>query len=165
MAAEFLTDLLNRNPEAYSQIAGSPSYPNVNGLVYLYQLPTGVYIIAQVQSLPVGTEPCAPNIYGFHIHQGNSCTGNAGDPFADTDGHYNPKGCPHPSHAGDLPPLFGNHGFALMSVFTDRFTVKEVVGRTFVVHAHYDDFTTQPAGNSGTKIACGRIIAVPAQPR
>lgn len=158
----FLADLLKRNPDAYARISGSPNYPNINGLIYLYQLPTGVYLLAQVQSLPDSADPCAPNIYAFHIHAGNACTGNAQDPFADTDGHYNPRNCPHPAHAGDLPPLFGNHGFALMSVFTDRFRVNEVIGRTFVVHARPDDFTTQPAGNSGDKIACGRIMATQA---
>jgi Cu-Zn family superoxide dismutase len=159
--AQFLVDLLNRNPDAYAQIFGSPQYPGINGLVYLYQLPTGVYLMAQVQGLPDSDEPCAPNIYAFHIHSGNACTGNQEDPFADTDGHFNPFNCPHPAHAGDLPPLFGNHGFALMSVFTDRFSVDEAAGRTFVVHARPDDFTTQPAGNAGAKIACGRIEKVP----
>lgn len=156
--AQFLVDLLDRAPDAYARISGGPAYPAVNGLVYLYQLPTGVFLIAQVQSLPDSTAACAPNIYGFHIHSGSSCTGNAEDPFADTDGHYDTHGCPHPAHAGDLPPLFGNHGYALSALFTDRFTVSEVLGRTFVVHAHPDDFTTQPAGNSGPKIACGKIL-------
>lgn len=159
--AQFLVDLLNRNPDAYAHISGSQNYPMINGLVYLYQLPSGVFLIAQVQSLPDSTEPCASNIYGFHIHQGNSCTGNADDPFADTDGHYNPRNCPHPAHAGDLPPLFGNHGYALLAFFTDRFSVNDVIGRNFVVHARPDDFTTQPAGNSGAKIACGRIMQLP----
>jgi superoxide dismutase, Cu-Zn family len=156
--AQFLVDLLNRNPNAYAHISGSSNYPDINGLVYLYQLPAGVFLIAQVQSLPDSAEACAPNIYGFHIHSGNSCTGNAEDPFANTDGHYNPHNCPHPAHAGDLPPLFGNHGYALLAFFTDRFAVNEVIGRTFVVHSHPDDFTTQPAGNSGAKIACGVIM-------
>lgn len=156
--AQFLVDLLNQNPNAYAHISGSPSFPFINGLVYLYQLPTGVFLIAQVQGLPDATTSCASNIYGFHIHSGNLCSGNAEDPLANTGGHYNPHNCPHPAHAGDLPPLFGNHGYALMSVFTDRFTVNEVIGRTFVVHAHQDDFTTQPSGNSGTKIACGIIM-------
>lgn len=156
---QFLVDLLNQMPSAYARISGSPNYPNINGLVYLYQLPTGVFLIAQVQSLPDSTNECAPNIYAFHIHSGNSCTGNPEDPFANTDGHFNPGNCPHPAHAGDLPPLFGNHGFALMSVFTDRFSVNDVIGRTFVIHASPDNFTTQPAGNSGAKIACGVIVA------
>ena len=35
--------------------------------------------------------------------------------------------------------------------------VEEVVGRTIIVHSKADDFTSQPAGNAGTKIACGKI--------
>ena len=66
-------------------------------------------------------------------------------------------GCEHPNHAGDLPPLFGNNGFALSLFLTNRFTVDEVIGRTIIIHDHPDDFTTQPSGNSGTKIACGVI--------
>jgi Cu-Zn family superoxide dismutase len=154
---QFLVDLLNRNPDAYSKIAGSSTYSGINGLVYLYQLPTGVFLIAQVQNLPDSTETCAPNIYGFHLHQG-TCTGTAEEPFANTDGLYNPHNCPHPAQAGVLPPLFGNHGFALMTFFTDRFSVSDVIGRTFIIHAHPDDFTTQPAGNSGAMIACGSIM-------
>jgi Cu-Zn family superoxide dismutase len=45
-------------------------------------------------------------------------------------------------------------------VLTDRFTLDEVIGRTVVIHALRDDFTTDPAGNSGEKIACGTIMPV-----
>ena len=71
--------------------------------------------------------------------------------------HYNPHGCDHPYHAGDLPPLFETSGLALSAFLTDRFTVDEVIGRTVIIHDQPDDFTTQPSGNSGTKIACGVI--------
>lgn len=157
--ADFLVDILNRNPNAYAHISGTQNSPNINGLVYLYGLPAGVFIIAQVQGLPDSNEACAPNIYAFHIHSGSACSGNAQDPLANTDGHFNPMNCPHPAHAGDLPPLFGNHGFALMAVFTSRFSINQVIGKTFVIHSRPDDFTTQPAGNAGTKIACGQIMA------
>jgi Cu-Zn family superoxide dismutase len=95
----------------------------------------------------------------MHIHEGGSCTGNAADPFADAGSHYNPEGCEHPAHAGDLPPLFSNRGTAWGAVLTDRFSVGEISGKTVIIHLNPDDFTTQPAGNSGAKIACGVIRA------
>ena len=58
-----------------------------------------------------------------------------------------------------MPPLFANAGYAFLVFYTDRFTVPEVVGRTVVIHDMPDDFTTQPAGNSGKKIACGVVKA------
>lgn len=155
-----LQNLLRRSPNARAVMKGSPGYPNINGTVSFYQLIDGVMLISQIQGLPQGTDSCAANVFGFHIHDGASCTGNSEDPFANTGGHYNPHDCPHPAHAGDLPPLFGNQGFSFMAFFTDRFSIDEVIGRTVIIHASPDDFTTQPSGNSGTKIACGRILPI-----
>jgi len=42
-------------------------------------------------------------------------------------------------------------------VLTNRFNLSEIIGKTIIIHSSVDDFTTQPAGNSGTKIACGEI--------
>ena len=44
-----------------------------------------------------------------------------------------------------------------MSVLINKFTVNEIIGRTVIIHSQPDDFTTQPSGNSGKKIACGEI--------
>lgn len=44
-----------------------------------------------------------------------------------------------------------------MYVLTDRFRVRDIIGRTVVIHSGPDDFHTQPAGNAGEKIACGVI--------
>lgn len=49
---------------------------------------------------------------------------------------------------------------AFSAFLTDRFTVKEILNRTVVIHSRPDDFTTQPSGNSGEKIACGVIKSV-----
>ncbi len=91
---------------------------------------------------------------------GTSCTGNSSDEFADAKTHYNPQNCPHPYHAGDLPPLIENDGYSYMSVFINKFTVKDIIGKVVIIHEMPDDFTTQPSGNSGTKIACGEIKKV-----
>ena len=145
------------HPTAIANIKGSNDYPNLHGVISFKQMPKGVLVISEIYGLPYENE-CNSGIFALHIHSGTSCTGNETDPFAEADGHYNPNGCPHPYHAGDLPPLFGNHGYAYMSVFTDRFTVKEIIEKVVIIHSQPDDFTTQPSGNSGAKIACGKIL-------
>ena len=56
-----------------------------------------------------------------------------------------------------MPPLFSNDGYALQAFLTDRFTVRDIIGRTVILHDEVDDFTSQPAGNAGERIACGVI--------
>lgn len=56
-----------------------------------------------------------------------------------------------------MPPLFSNRGYAFQAFLTDRFTVLEILGRTVIIHDGTDDFTSQPAGNAGARIACGVI--------
>ncbi|MBO5007752.1 MAG: superoxide dismutase family protein [Clostridia bacterium] len=34
-----------------------------------------------------------------------------------------------------------------------RFTIDEIIGKKVVIHSAPDDFTSQPSGNSGNKIA------------
>lgn len=152
--------LAGRCPTASARIMGSPSYPDISGRVDFFPAGSGVLVVSEVWGLPVKEKNCPAGVFGFHIHEGADCTGTADDPFRDTGGHFNPGGCPHPAHAGDLPPLFGNNGYAFMTVYTERFSVRDVIGRTVIIHANPDDFTTQPSGNSGQKIACGQIKSV-----
>ena len=142
---------------AKAAVMGSKDYPKLRGTVTLKQMRNGVLVTAEIFGLPSKQDKCDGGVFGFHIHEGTQCGGNEKDPFADAKMHYNPEGCPHPYHAGDLPPLFGNNGYAYMSVFTNRFKVEEVIGRVVIIHRNPDDFTTQPSGNSGAKIACGKI--------
>lgn len=151
---------LKQRPDAMARLVGSSAYPEISGCVYFYQMNCGVLVAAQVTGLPKTQEGDPHKVFGFHIHSGEKCRGNADDPFADALTHYNPQSLPHPYHAGDLPPLFGNHAGAFQAVFTDRFTVCEIIHKTVVIHSGPDDFTSQPAGNAGEKIACGGIEAV-----
>lgn len=137
-------------PNAVAQIRGSDDYPQLRGLVRFYQRRNCVLVEATIQGLP----PTKTGFFGFHIHAGGGCGGND---FADTGSHYNPGDTPHPSHAGDLPPLLSCKGHAYLAVATGRFRLVDIIGRTVVIHDGPDDFHTQPAGNAGTKIACGVI--------
>lgn len=148
---------IRQRPSAYAYISGSEQYPKITGLAKFHQTNSGVIVSVNISGLPSPHKVCGSPIFGMHIHDGKSCTGNEKDPFADAMTHYNPDNCPHPYHAGDLPPLFGANGYAFSSFLTDRFSVKQIIGKTIIIHSSPDDFTTQPAGNSGKKIACGVI--------
>lgn len=152
-----LPALLRRRPQAYADMAGSVYYPEIHGTVRFYETPLGVVVAAEIAGLPSPAGRCGSPVFGFHIHAGNACTRNTADPFADVGSHYNPHNCDHPHHAGDLPPLFGNDGYALSLCLTHRFFLRDIIGKTVIIHAAPDDFTTQPAGNAGEKIACGVI--------
>lgn len=78
-------------------------------------------------------------------------------PFPNTGNHYNPGNVPHPEHAGDLPPLLSNNGYAWMTFYTGRINIEDVAGRSLIIHSMRDNFTSQPSGDSGDKIGCGVI--------
>lgn len=138
-------------PDAVAQIQGGMEVPQLTGCVEFYQENGCVLIVARVSGLPRVSET---EFFGFHIHQGESCSGTD---FSETGSHYNPTDEAHPKHEGDLPPLISCHGNAYLSVKTGRFTVNDIIGRTVVIHSDPDDFHSQPAGNAGKKIACGVI--------
>ncbi|MBE6718845.1 MAG: superoxide dismutase family protein [Ruminococcaceae bacterium] len=146
-------DYIFSTPDAIANIQGDNRTPNLSGEVRFYQKDDCVLVMAKIEGLP----PQRSGFYGFHIHEGDNCTG---ENFAGTGNHYNPSNQPHPDHAGDLPPLLLCNGGAYMTVKTDRFTVSDVIGRTVVIHDSPDDFTSQPAGNAGMKIACGVIYQI-----
>ena len=138
--------MMQERPAAIARIRGS----HIAGTVKFWQKPKGVLVVASIQGLPSSTT----GIFAFHIHEGNLCQG---EKFSATGSHYNPEGNFHPNHAGDLPPLLSCGGSAYLALLTDRFTLKEILGRTIVIHSEPDDFHSQPAGNAGHKIACGII--------
>lgn len=152
-----ISSILRSSPNAVAVIKGSVDHPQISGRIRFYQTDAGVIVYSEINGLLKSSDPCDGRIFASHIHDGDECTGNAGDPFANAGKHYNPNDCPHPYHAGDMPPLFGSSGYALSVFLTDRFSVNEVIGKAVIIHGKPDDFTTQPSGNAGQKIACGII--------
>jgi len=152
--------VLRRRPFAVADVFGDREHIEIGGTVKFYKVPRGVLVYAEIFGLPDPKEEYKRPVFGFHMHSGAECSSRGGEAFFETMGHYNPENYPHPRHAGDFPPLFGNGGYALSVFITNRFTPEEIIGKTVVIHSSYDDFSTQPAGNSGKKIACGEIRAV-----
>jgi len=117
-----------------------------------------LYIRADINGLQPG------RTYAIHIHEKPDCTGN----FSGAGGHFNPGGKPHgrpdalERHAGDLPNMTSDgEGVAVYAATSNLLTVApgpySVVHRAVVIHESPDDYRSQPAGNSGARIACGVI--------
>jgi Cu-Zn family superoxide dismutase len=110
-----------------------------------------------------------PGRHAIHVHETGRCLGPS---FASAGGHLNPWAHQHgflnPAgpHAGDLATIEVPPGG---DVRVDQFTpllslgdgpnsLLKAGGTSLVLHAGNDDYATDPAGGSGARIACGRII-------
>ena len=93
------------------------------------------------------------NFFGFHIHEVGDCSND----FKNTGNHYNLNEQPHPKHAGDLIPILSTDGYCWMCFYDNVLALPEILGKSVIIHSKPDDFTSQPSGNSGDKIACGVI--------
>ena len=134
--------------------------PNpTSGNVTFTALQHGVRVAGEVRGMVPGSE------HGFHIHEKGDC-GNNGDAAG---GHFNPAGTPHGmygaanSHAGELPSLVADaSGVARFNIDLHAISLgtgapDDAIGRALIVHRDRDDFTTQPSGNSGPRVACAVV--------
>jgi len=152
---------LKPTPKVY-EIALAPTAGNTaKGMLVATTVPDGVHFHGRVTGLDPGST------HGFHIHEHGDCSA----PDASTaGGHFNPTGSEHGDpagmvhHAGDIANLIADaqgavdvdvtvHGVSLATSTSD-----DVLGRSLIVHRDADDYTTQPSGNSGPRIACGVIL-------
>jgi len=129
------------------------------GTVRFEQRGNKVVVMAEVRGLKPGAE------HGFHVHDKGDCS--SGDGMS-TGGHFNPAGAGHgrhghgTHHAGDLPSLVADaQGVARLQFESSTISVEgsanSVVGRGLIVHRDPDDYTTQPTGNAGPRLACAVI--------
>ena len=136
-------------PYAYATLKGNEIDQDLEGVLYIYPYFNGSIIELEIINMPIASYP-----FAVHIHEGNSCDGNG---FEQSLGHYNPTNVGHPMHSGDLPSVFSNNGYSYLVTYSNRFKPSDVIGRTIIIHDGFDDFKTQPSGNSGKKMACGEI--------
>ncbi|HXP90964.1 MAG TPA: superoxide dismutase family protein [Fibrobacteria bacterium] len=134
----------------------SVSGSRVAGMVMFKDTADGVRVVAIVKGLE-------PGKHGFHVHEYGECT----DSGASAGGHFNPTGTSHGGpmsmhhHAGDMGNIVADStGTAHVDQFFPGLSLQgpaSILGRSVVVHAKIDDMTSQPSGNSGTRIGCGVI--------
>ncbi len=133
------------------------------GTVDFAQTSHGVLIQFDLHGLPPGT-------HAIHIHTSGNC--DTKTKFTSAGPHFSPepkihgymsKGGPHP---GDLPnQVAAGDGTLRASTISNMFSLgngkKSIFdrdGAAIILHARADDYMSQPAGNSGDRIACGVIV-------
>lgn len=146
--------IISHTPNAIAYIKGNQNFPNIDGKIEFYETNAGVFVLSDIKNLPNLNNS---GFFAMHIHNDDTCEQNSEGNYRDSS-HFNPNNKPHPEHAGDLLNLLSNDGFAYSLFLTNRFKVNDIVGKTVMIHANPDDYRTDPNGNSGTKIACGKIL-------
>ncbi|QEL64329.1 superoxide dismutase, Cu-Zn family [Oryzomicrobium terrae] len=135
-------------PSSGSKVSGEVVFTSISG---------GVRVEARATGL-------TPGEHGFHVHEVGDCSAPDG---TSAKGHFNPTGKAHGNstmgehHAGDIPNLVADGS----GVVRQRMDVMGmslegptgIMGRAIVIHADPDDYKSQPAGNSGKRVACGVI--------
>lgn len=130
------------------------------GTVTFVQWGEVVKVSGSISGLKPGAE------HGFHVHEKGDCS--SGDGLS-AGGHFNPAQQAHGKfgdskahHLGDLPSLDADtQGVATIDFVSKNLTLDRgsngILGRSLIVHNDPDDYTTQPTGNSGARLACAVI--------
>ncbi len=152
--AQDATAVAELAPTQGNETKGSISFKVVDGRVH---------VTGQVTGLKPGSE------HGFHIHEKGDCSAPDGNSAG---GHFNPATQDHgsvtsdPHHGGDMPNITADDkGVATVdapvstNVNIGRGDDFDIIGRGLIVHADPDDYTTQPTGNAGARLACAVIKA------
>ncbi|GAB3345017.1 superoxide dismutase family protein [Lysobacter tyrosinilyticus] len=135
----------------------------VSGKLSALPIAGGVRITGEIGGLARGST------HAIHIHEKGDCS--AADATS-AGGHFNPAQQPHgragsgPHHGGDMDNFVADaNGVAHVDVQAFGVTLgggaTNIGGRAIVVHAMPDDYTSQPAGNAGARVACGVIQLTP----
>lgn len=156
-----MTSEAHANHTAMAELAPTQGN-NVKGNVTFSVVDGKVHVKGAISGLKPNSE------HGFHIHEKGDCS--AAD-ASSAGGHFNPTSDPHGKvgtpthHAGDMNNIVANaDGVAQVNVHAQGPVLgggaaNDALGRAVIVHADGDDYTSQPSGNAGARVACGVITA------
>lgn len=134
------------------------------GTVTIKPAPNGVILRVEAKGL-------TPGWHGMHFHEKGSCTD---EKFASAGGHvHSMTPVTHgllnagANDAGDLTNIFANtDGTATAEVYSTLVNAREggklpalmdADGSSVVIHAMPDDYSTQPIGGAGVRVACAAL--------
>jgi len=114
----------------------------------------GVRVVVKFTGVPKG-------VHGFHIHEFGDCSAPDG---MSAGSHFNPTNVAHAGrdaekrHMGDMGNVTADEQGNIALDYVDKhIKLAAIIGHGMILHANPDDFTTQPTGNAGGRIACGVI--------
>lgn len=131
------------------------------GQVTLNETPNGVLLDVDLRNLPAGE-------HGFHIHETGDCTPDPSAAGGHLAGDNSTHGFEKPAgpHAGDMPNIHvPESGKLRVEVLNRAVTLGngegtpllDGDGSAVMIHAGADDYSSQPSGDAGDRIACGVI--------
>ncbi|WP_190809142.1 superoxide dismutase family protein [Flagellimonas sp. S3867] len=147
------TITFSMEPKSDSNVSGEVTFTEENG---------NVIMKATLSGLTEGE-------HAIHIHEKADCSSADGK---STGGHWNPTFQPHAKwgddggyHKGDIGNFVADaEGNATVDFATSEWCIgcddetKNIVGKAVIVHQGVDDFTSQPSGAAGARVACTGII-------
>lgn len=131
------------------------------GTATFIEQPDGVKIKIKIEGLEQG-------FHGAHIHEFPECEG---PDFVSSGNHFNPEGKEHGlmhpdgAHLGDLPNVeTDSSGLTEVELFAPKATLLEGknsflkgAGVSLIITAGQDDGVSQPSGDSGARLICGKL--------
>lgn len=136
-----------------SNVSGNVIFTEDNGIV----------------SMTANISGLEPGEHAIHIHASSDCSSPDGKSAG---GHWNPTAQQHGKwgddtgyHKGDIGNFTADeNGNGTISFSTDQWCIgcddetKNILGKSIIVHAGTDDYTSQPSGAAGARVSCAGII-------
>ena len=145
---------------AMATISGTQPDTTLTGTAEFIQQNGKVKLVLNITCAKMANKSVA-----VHLHE----RGNCGDMGKMAHGHWNPTNQQHGKwgsasfHSGDIGNVsLDAAGKGTLELETDLWSLggnekTNILNRSVIVHNGADDFTTQPTGNSGSRIGCGVI--------